>query len=41
VQVFSTPTMLLIDAHGKTSSLSGLTDAFGIEQAVRELKLAK
>ena len=41
VQVYSTPTMLLIDVQGKTSSLSGLTDAFGIEQAIRELKQAK
>lgn len=41
VQVFSTPTILLIDRHGKTSSISGLTDAFSIGQAIRELKQAK
>lgn len=41
VQVFSTPTILLINAQGKTSSLTGLTDTFGIEQAVREVKQAK
>jgi hypothetical protein len=41
VQVFSTPTILLINTKGKTSSLTGLTDAFGIEQAVREVKQAK
>jgi hypothetical protein len=41
VQVYSTPTILLINAKGKTSSVSGLTDTFGIEQAVREVKLAK
>jgi hypothetical protein len=41
VQVFATPTMLLIDGPGKTSSLTGLTDTFGIEQAVREVKQAK
>jgi hypothetical protein len=41
VQVYSTPTILLINTKGKTSSLTGLTDAFGIEQAVREVKQAK
>jgi hypothetical protein len=41
VQVYSTPTILLINTKGKTSSLSGLTDTFGIEQAVREVKVAK
>jgi hypothetical protein len=41
VQVYSTPTILLINKSGKTSSLSGLADAFGIEQAVREVKRAK
>ncbi|HEX4482709.1 MAG TPA: hypothetical protein VH081_02900 [Solirubrobacteraceae bacterium] len=41
VQVFSTPTILLINAKGKTSSVSGLTDTFGIKQAVREVKQAK
>jgi hypothetical protein len=41
VQVYSTPTILLINTKGKTSSLTGLTDAFGIEQAVREVKHAK
>jgi hypothetical protein len=41
VQVYATPTMLLIDGAGKTSSLTGLTDTFGIEQAVREVKQAK
>ena len=41
VQVYSTPTILLINKSGKTSSLTGLNDAFGIEQAVREVKRAK
>jgi hypothetical protein len=41
VQVYSTPTILLVNKRGKTSSLSGLTDVFGIEQAVREVKRAK
>ncbi|HEY1450877.1 MAG TPA: hypothetical protein VGF47_07980 [Solirubrobacteraceae bacterium] len=41
VQVYSTPTILLINKVGVTSSLTGLTDAFSIEQAVREVKAAK
>ncbi len=41
VQVYSTPTILLINTKGQTSSLTGLTDAFSIEQAVREVKSAK
>ncbi|HUA75805.1 MAG TPA: hypothetical protein VL988_13705 [Solirubrobacteraceae bacterium] len=40
VQVYSTPTILLINAKGKTSSLTGLTDAFSIEQAIGEIKRA-
>jgi hypothetical protein len=41
VQVYSTPTILLINRHGKTSSLTGLTDAFSIEQAINEVKRVK
>lgn len=41
VRVLSTPTILLINAEGKTSSVTGLTDAFSIAQAIKEVKLAK
>jgi len=41
VQVYSTPTILLINTKGSTSSLTGLTDAFSIGQAVKEVKRAK
>jgi hypothetical protein len=41
VQVYSTPTILLINAKGSTSSLTGLTDAFSIGQAIKEVKRAK
>jgi hypothetical protein len=41
VQVYSTPTILLINKAGKTASLTGLTDAFSIDQAVGEVKQAK
>ncbi len=36
VNVNQTPTLLVIDAKGLTSTITGLTDAFAIEQAVRE-----
>jgi len=41
VQVYSTPTILLINTKGTTSSLTGLTDSFSIGQAVKEVKRAK
>jgi hypothetical protein len=40
VQVYSTPTILMINTKGVTSSLTGLTDAFSIEQALGEAKQA-
>jgi hypothetical protein len=41
VQVYGTPTILLINPAGKTVSLTGLTDVFSLEQAVREIKHSK
>jgi hypothetical protein len=41
VQVYSTPTILLINTTGSTSSLTGLADAFSIGQAIKEVKRAK
>ena len=41
VQVDSTPTILIVNTKGVTSSVSGLTDAFAIEQAVKEVKRAR
>jgi hypothetical protein len=41
VQVYGTPTILLINPAGKTASVTGLTDVFSIEQAVKEVKQAK
>lgn len=40
VQVYSTPTILLITPKGATSSVTGLTDSFAIDQAIREAKQA-
>lgn len=36
VSVLQTPTLLIIDRKGLTTTITGLTDAFSIEQAVRE-----
>jgi hypothetical protein len=41
VQVYGTPTILLINPAGKTTSVTGLTDVFSLEQAVREIKHSK
>lgn len=38
VQVYGTPTMLVIDKHGKAIVLTGLQDAFSIEQAIDEAR---
>jgi hypothetical protein len=36
VQVTQTPTLLIVNPHGQTTMLTGLTDAFAIQQAVTE-----
>jgi hypothetical protein len=36
VQVYATPTILIVNRHGQTTSLSGLTDAFSLQQAIAE-----
>jgi hypothetical protein len=36
VQVYQTPTILIVNKRGQASALTGLTDAFSIEQAIRE-----
>jgi hypothetical protein len=38
VQVYATPTMLIILPNGKTTTLSGLTDAYAIRQAISEAR---
>jgi hypothetical protein len=38
VQVYQTPTMLIINKHGQTTTLTGLTDVFAIEQAIEEAR---
>ncbi len=36
VQVTQTPTLLIVNSHGQTTVLTGLNDAFAIQQAVAE-----
>jgi hypothetical protein len=36
VQVYGTPTLLILNSTGKTITLTGVTDAYGIEQAIFE-----
>jgi len=38
VQVDVTPTILIVNPHGQTITITGLTDAFAIEQAIDEAR---
>jgi hypothetical protein len=38
IRVLQTPTLLVIDKKGLTTTITGLTDAFSVEQAVREAR---
>ena len=38
VQVTQTPTLLIVNPHGQTAILTGLADAFSIDQAVAEVR---
>jgi hypothetical protein len=38
VQVFATPTVLVINKRGQTIVLTGLQDAFSVEQAIAEAR---
>jgi len=40
VQVYATPTTLIINKHGAVTTLNGLTDAFAIEQTIDEARHA-
>jgi hypothetical protein len=40
VQVYQTPTMLIVNKRGQTTTLTGLTDVFSIEQAIDEARHA-
>jgi hypothetical protein len=39
VQVFATPTILIVNRRGQTTSLTGLADTFSIEQAIAEARM--
>ncbi len=40
VQVYGTPTILIVNKQGQTTSLTGLTDVFSLKQALAEAKSA-
>ncbi len=40
VHVYQTPTILIVNRRGVVSTLTGLTDTFALQQAVREARLA-
>jgi hypothetical protein len=41
VQVYGTPTILVVNKQGETASLTGLTDVFSLKQAIAEAKQAQ
>jgi hypothetical protein len=40
VQVYGTPTIMIINKHGRAQTLTGYTDAYSIEQAIEEVRHA-
>jgi len=40
IQIYETPTILIVNKHGQTTTLAGLTDAYSIEQAIDEARHA-
>jgi hypothetical protein len=40
IQVFQTPTILIVNKRGRTTVLMGLTDVFSLEQAIDEARHA-
>jgi hypothetical protein len=38
VQVYGTPTILIVNRSGQVTTLTGLTDAYAIEQAIDEAR---
>jgi hypothetical protein len=41
VQVYGTPTILIVTKHGAVTTINGLTDAFAIEQTIDEARQAQ
>lgn len=40
IQVYQTPTILLVNRHGVTTTLTGLTDVYSLEQTIEEARHA-
>jgi hypothetical protein len=40
IQVYQTPTILFVNRKGLTTTLTGFTDAFSIEQTINEARQA-
>ena len=41
IQVYGTPTILLVNKQGDTTTLTGLMDSFSLKQAITEAKGSK
>jgi hypothetical protein len=40
IQVYGTPTVLVVGSKGQTTTLTGLQDAYAIEQAIQDARHA-
>jgi hypothetical protein len=38
IQIYSTPTIVLVNKHGQASTVAGLTDAFSLKQAIQDAR---
>jgi len=38
IQIYSTPTILIVNKHGQATTVAGLTDAFSLKQAIQEAR---
>jgi len=38
IQIYSTPTIVLVNGHGQARTVAGLTDAFSLKQAIQEAR---
>jgi hypothetical protein len=38
IQVYQTPTLLIVNPHGQVTTVTGYTDAYALEQTIREAR---
>jgi hypothetical protein len=38
IQVYQTPTLLIVNPHGQVTTVTGYTDSYALEQTIREVR---